>query len=536
MLNKEFNLEIDNFLVNMWKEAYKFRGDMNLADFREVFIGLVFYKIISEQLAFSQEDYLDKQKTITSYLLNHFIDKKILFSELIKSIYYSNEDVFLHQLENNLHFIANEFKYETDNIFQDVIVNIHKYYINRKIKNRNIISFMHCINYHIDKIIQIQDVDYPLIFDRFIEILSIMIGKKEGGICTPKKVINLITELIHMNRDSINLIYDPTLGTGNLVFSISDKIPANMIFGQEINVSNYNIAIMNKIIRGVNKSEIVLGDSLLSPAFDKQKFDVVVSHPPFNMKWENKKWLYEGRYRDVPPSSSADLAFVLHMLTQLEENGMMVVILPQGVLFRDNNSEKRIRQQIIEENYLDAVIGLPTNTFYETGISTCILVFKKNRDCNDFLFINASSEHDKYNKENVFSKKDMENIVNVYKTRSEINRYSAKVAVSAIRDRKYNLNIHKYIDTLGIEMLMKNYNFNKFKLNEIAQVSRYKEYGDENFILLRQHNPKIVSSKEYLRSNSNYIKILPKQDIVSAEYLEYFFDTPYFSNTVQQYY
>lgn len=522
-------------ISRIWKLADQFRGEMPFYDFRDYFLGLVFYKIISDQVTRLSNSYLtsiyDKdteviidnekfEKELENYQLfklGYSIERKHLFGSLIESRYWDDYSLEF-QIKENLNVISKNLGYGGIDIFKGVISNLNKYQM-----NRNTYALINTIEEIFTYIEQNERINYGDIFIRLIEEVAVKSAKIGSGIITPVSVSRLIAKLLNANVKSIKQLYDPTYGCGSLILSVCNQIPVDMIFGQEINLSNFNLARMNLIIRGVHKSKwnIGFGDSLLNPQYIDVKFDAIVCHPPFNMKWNNQRWLYT----PIPPKNTADMAFVQHMLYHLDKKGTMIVVLPHGALFR-GNVENLIRAQFIDNKYLDAIIGLPTNLFYETNIPTCILIFKKARTCNDILFIDASMNFKKSGFKNILSDEDIDKIIDVYNHRCELDGYSAKVSKECIMEKDYNLSIHKYIDIFNIKTLIKNYNFNKFSLYDISKIERYKDNVDGNFLLLRPNNPKVINiNDENFNKSLNYISITPDEKIVSVEYLEYFFDT-----------
>ena len=232
------------------------------------------------------------------------------------------------------------------------------------------------------------------------------------------------------------------------------------IYGQEKNITTYNLARMNMLLHGVKDTEFEIhhGDTLVNdwdilneenPA-KKMTFDAIVANPPFSLRWDPKEETAKDfRFSGfgVAPKSAADFAFLLHGLHFLSDNGTMAIILPHGVLFR-GGKEEVIRQELLKKDYIDAIIGLPANLFYSTGIPVCVIVLKKCRKNDKILFINASSEehYEKGKRQNFLREKDIEDIIEAYKNRETISRYAREVPLSEIKDNGYNLNISRYIN------------------------------------------------------------------------------------------
>lgn len=305
-------------------------------------------------------------------------------------------------------------------------------------------------------------------------------------------------------------IYDPTCGSGGLLLKAYKKVPSGKvaIYGQELNAQTWALCTMNMFLHGVDDARIWQGDTLSNPQNiedDKlMKFQVVVANPPFSLdKWDSgfltdveadskgKKKMtaeldpYHRFDWGVPPTSKGDYAFVLHMLASLDaENGRMAIVLPHGVLFR-GASEGKIRRQLVEMNLLDAVIGLPANLFYGTGIPACILVFKKNRPQRDVLFIDASGEgnFEKGKNQNILRDTDIARIVSTYEKRETVDKYSYRASLDEIRENDFNLNIPRYVDTFEEEELVDIDEVQRNIANieaELAQVqAQMKQYLEE---------------------------------------------------------
>ena len=305
-------------------------------------------------------------------------------------------------------------------------------------------------------------------------------------------------------------IYDPTCGSGGLLLKAYKKVPSGKvaIYGQELNAQTWALCTMNMFLHRVDDARIWQGDTLSNPQNiedDKlMKFQVVVANPPFSLdKWDSgfltdveadskgKKKMtaeldpYHRFDWGVPPTSKGDYAFVLHMLASLDaENGRMAIVLPHGVLFR-GASEGKIRRQLVEMNLLDAVIGLPANLFYGTGIPACILVFKKNRPQRDVLFIDASGEgnFEKGKNQNILRDTDIARIVSTYEKRETVDKYSYLASLDEIRENDFNLNIPRYVDTFEEEELVDIDEVQRNIANieaELAQVqAQMKQYLEE---------------------------------------------------------
>ena len=261
------------------------------------------------------------------------------------------------------------------------------------------------------------------------------------------------------------------MGSGSLLLTVRDELAggnrpgAVKFYGQELNTTTYNLARMNLMMHGVSFNNMNLNnaDTLEADWPDgpdekgidqPRSFDAVVANPPYSAKWDNRKTkLKDARFNEygkLAPASEADFAFVLHSIYHLNSSGTMAIVLPHGVLFR-GAAEGKIRQAIIEKNYLDTVIGLPPNLFYGTSIPTIILVLKKNRKKKDVLFIDSSKEFEKGKNQNYISDENINKILETYRARKDVDKYAHVASNEEIKENEYNLNIPRYVDTFEEE-------------------------------------------------------------------------------------
>jgi type I restriction enzyme M protein len=289
-------------------------------------------------------------------------------------------------------------------------------------------------------------------------------GKKGGEFFTPKEVSGLLAKLVSPKEG--DRIFDPTCGSGSLLIKVAEETKDAKgnttnnfaIYGQESNGDTWALSKMNCFLHTMDSAQIEWCDTINNPKLKEgdalMKFDIVVANPPFSLD----KWGYENaeadRYkrflRGVPPKSKGDYAFILHMIETTLPTGKVGVIVPHGVLFR-GSAEQKIRQKLIEENLLEAVIGLPTNLFYGTGIPAAILIFNKAKTTKDILFIDASKEFDDGKKQNVLRSQDINKIVTTYNAFITVEKYSSVVKPAEVAENDFNLNIPRYVDTFEEE-------------------------------------------------------------------------------------
>lgn len=295
-------------------------------------------------------------------------------------------------------------------------------------------------------------------------------GQKAGEFYTPQQISSILSQIVILDshdpktgkRPKLDKVFDFACGSGSLLLNVRHKMGNHgigKIYGQEKNITTYNLARMNMLLHGVKDSEFEIhhGDSLLNdwdilnemnPA-KKVEFDAIVANPPFSYRWEPTEEMgkdFRFNSYGLAPKSAADFAFLLHGFHFLKQDGTMAIILPHGVLFR-GGAEERIRTRLLKDGNIDAVIGLPANLFFSTGIPVCILVLKKCKKSDDVLFINASEYFEKGKRQNKLGEKDIKAIIDTYKSRENKERYSRSVSIAEIEKNGYNLNISRYVST-----------------------------------------------------------------------------------------
>lgn len=295
-------------------------------------------------------------------------------------------------------------------------------------------------------------------------------GKKAGEFYTPQQISSILSGIVTLDsqdpstgpRNHLQSVFDFACGSGSLLLNVRQRLGPHgigKIFGQEKNITTYNLARMNMLLHGVKDTEFKIfhGDTLTNdwemlkednPA-KKMSFEAVVANPPFSYRWEPTDTLGEDvRFKNygLAPKSAADFAFLLHGFHYLAQEGTMAIVLPHGVLFR-GGVEQRIRRKLLEDGHIDTVIGLPANLFYSTGIPVCIMVLKKCKMPDDVLFINASEHFEKGKRQNQLRPEHIEKIIDTYQYRKEEERYARRVGMDEIAGNDYNLNISRYIST-----------------------------------------------------------------------------------------
>ena len=289
-------------------------------------------------------------------------------------------------------------------------------------------------------------------------------GKKGGEFYTPDEVSELLARLV--NPKPGDRICDPTCGSGSLLIKVGEQVKDKngnrskdfALYGQESNGDTWALSKLNMFLHGMDSARIEWCDTINNPQLIEgdhlMKFNIVVANPPFSLdKWgaENAETDRFKRFlRGTPPKSKGDYAFILHMIDTTLPDGRIGVIVPHGVLFR-GSAEGKIRQKLIEENLLEAVIGLPSNLFFGTGIPAAIMIFNKAKKSKEVLFIDASKEYQDGKKQNKLREDDIEKIVSVYQNLAAVEKYSSVVSLQEIKDNDFNLNIPRYVDTFEEE-------------------------------------------------------------------------------------
>ena len=467
--------------TQLWTVANTLRGNMSAGDFMYYTLGFIFYKYLSEKIEKSADDILKddgvsfkqawasnddelkealKEECIQD--LGYFVEPEYLYSTIISMI--EHKENILPALERSLKkiedsTIGQDSEDDFGGLFSDIDLASPKLGKTADDKNR-LIS---------DVLVNLQGIDFGLNEAEDIDILGdayeYMIGqfaagagKKAGEFYTPQEVSEILSEIVITGKNRLKSVYDPTCGSGSLLLRTARGGNADAIFGQEKNPTTFNLCRMNMLLHGIKYKdfEIHNGDTLENDELGEQQFDAVVANPPFSAEWTAAdKFNNDDRFSKagvLAPKSKADYAFILHMLYHLNDGGTMACVAPHGVLFR-GAAEGKIRKFLIEKkNYIDAIIGLPANIFYGTSIPTCILVMKKCRQEDDnILFIDASKEFEKVKTQNKLRSEHIQKIIDTYRNRTEIEKYSHCATLKEIEENDYNLNIPRYVDTFEEE-------------------------------------------------------------------------------------
>jgi type I restriction enzyme M protein len=502
----------------LWDIANDLRGAMNADDFRDYMLSFLFLRYLSDNYEGSVKKELgsdypnleeeDKRTPLSVWYDNnpsdiepfekqmrrkvhYVIEPKYLWSSISELARKQDEDL-LKDLQKGFKHIENDsFESSFKGLFSEINLDSEKLGKTYEERNKKLCKIIQKISEGI--------ADFSTDSDTLGDAYEYLIGefaagsgKKAGEFYTPQQISTILSEIVTLDsqnpkagkKKKLNRVLDFACGSGSLLLNVKDKIEKaggtiSRIYGQEKNITTFNLARMNMLLHGVKDSEFEIfhGDTLknewdllneMNPA-KKTTFDAIVANPPFSLRWDASEAMGENfRFKNygLAPKSAADFAFLLHGLHFLSDEGTMAIILPHGVLFR-GGAEKRIREKLLKDGNIDTVIGLPSNLFFSTGIPVCILIIKKCKKDDDVLFINASEHYRKVKRQNVLrdgkiegvlNKKepnDIQEIIETYQNRPEkIERYARRVSMAEIEKNDFNLNISRYVSTAKAEIVI----------------------------------------------------------------------------------
>ena len=478
----------------LWDIANDLRSAMDADDFRDYMLSFLFLRYLSDNYEAAaqkelEQDYPepedgDKQSPLEIFYaktpgdtdkfekqmrrkMHYVIEPEYLWSR-IAAMARRQDDELLITLENGFKYIeTHSFESNLQGLFSEI--NLHSEKLGRTATERN--KQLCTIIQKIAKRMAEFPTDTDILGDAYEYLIGQFAagsGKKAGEFYTPQEISTILSHIVALdpqkpksgNKKNLGNVLDFACGSGSLLLNVRERLGAEgigRIYGQEKNITTYNLARMNMLLHGVKDTEFEIhhGDSLLNdwdilremnPA-KKLKFSAVVANPPFSYRWEPNDELREDfRFKNhgIAPRSAADFAFLLHGLHFLDDEGVMAIILPHGILFR-GNVEAHIRTKLLKDNHIDTVIGLPANLFFSTGIPVCILVLKKCKKDDDVLFINASEHYEKGKRQNKLLDEHIDKIVETYQLRKEESSYSRRVSAEEIEQNDFNLNISRYV-------------------------------------------------------------------------------------------
>jgi len=508
----------------LWSIADELRGAMTADNFRDYMLSLLFYRYISARYESKVREELGADlptnKSLVDWYEENETDVREFEDMMLQSTHYiikprylwsniyelarTQSDVLLTELKDSFRHIEEEsFKGAFKGLFSEINLDSEKLGKDRSVRNKTMCSIVSTLEEKLSEFDRNRDIlgdAYEYLIGQF----AAGSGKKAGEFYTPQQVSTILSRIVTLDcqdpstgpKKELRSVLDFACGSGSLLLNVANQLKGNggkigKIYGQEKEITTFNLARMNMLLHGLHDSEFEIfhGDTLTNDwpllrdgnPVKPVTFDAVVANPPFSLKWNpDDATANDPRFRDygVAPKSAADFAFLLHGFNYLSDSGTMAIILPHGVLFR-GGAEASIRQKLINDDNIDSIIGLPSNLFYSTGIPVSIIVLKKCRKSDDVLFINAAEYFEKGKKQNVLLPEHIDKIVETYRTRTEEDRFSRRVSLKEIRDNDFNLNITRYVS--------------------LAQEEKQIDL-DANHTLLTQIDSDIEASKKKLNS------------------------------------
>ena len=465
----------------IWAIADNVRGAVDGWDFKQYILGILFYRFVSENITeffnaaereagdldFNYAEISDEEAE-KDFRPNTVEDKGffILPSQLFENVVKNAADN-----ENLNTDLANIFKaiegsavgFASEDaikgLFEDVDTTSNRLGGTVAEKNKRLTDILKGIAEINFGDFQSNDIDaFGDAYEYLISNYASNAGKSGGEFFTPQTVSKLLARLVMDGKTSINKVYDPTCGSGSLLLQMKKQFEDHIIedgfYGQEINMTNFNLARMNMFLHNVNYNNFSIkrGDTLLNPLHNEEKpFDAIVSNPPYSIKWigdadptliNDERFAPAGK---LAPKSYADFAFIMHALSYLSSKGRAAIVCFPGIFYR-KGAERTIRKYLIDNNFVDCVIQLPENLFFGTSIATCILVMSKNKTENKVLFIDASKEFKKETNNNILEEKNIDAIVEEFRNRTDVEYFSRYVDVSEIEENDYNLSVSTYVE------------------------------------------------------------------------------------------
>ena len=472
--------ERDELHRTIWSIADDLRGSVDGWDFKQYVLGIMFYRYISENITqYINEnehatgdtsfDYAKLSDDEAEEAREDLVNAKgffILPSELFCNVHANakNDDELNMTLEKVFKNIQNsavgaESEENFKGLFDDIDVNSNKLGASVPKRNEKLrklldgIAQMNIGNYHDNTIDTVGDA-----YEFLMGMYASNAGKSGGEYFTPQDVSELLTKLAIYGKTSVNKVYDPACGSGSLLLKAAKILGMKNIrqgfFGLEINLTTYNLCRINMFLHnvGYEKFNIENGDTLTEPKhWDEEPFEVIVSNPPYSTKWvgdDNPILINDQRFSPagvLAPKSKADMAFIMHSLSWLAPNGTAAIVCFPGIMYR-GGAEKKIRQYLVDNNYVDCIIQLPSNLFYGTSIATCIMVLKRAKADNKVLFIDASREFVKVTNNNRLTAENTEKILSAFGNREEIQYFSHLAEYKEITENDYNLSVSTYVE------------------------------------------------------------------------------------------
>ena len=472
--------ERDELHRAIWAIADELRGAVDGWDFKNYVLGTMFYRYISENLTHyinqgEQEagnadfDYAlmpdDEAEEAKEGLVNEkgfFILPSELFSNVCskadtdENLNETLERIFKHIEESAM---GSESESDFAGLFDDFDVNSNKLGSTVAKRNERLAKLLHGVADMNLGSVKDHDIDaFGDAYEYLMTMYASNAGKSGGEFFTPADVSELLTRLGTVGKTRINKVYDPACGSGSLLLKaekvLGKEAVTNGFYGQEINITTYNLCRINMFLHdiGFDKFDIACDDTLTSPQhWDDEPFKLIVSNPPYSIKWagdSNPLLINDPRYAPagvLAPKSKADMAFIMHSLSWLAPNGTAAIVCFPGIMYR-GGAEKKIRKYLIDNNFVDCIIQLPSNLFFGTSIATCIMVLKKGKSDNTTIFIDATKECIKVTNNNRLTEDNLQKIVSAFARREEIKHFSHVASYEEIAENDYNLSVSTYVE------------------------------------------------------------------------------------------
>ena len=487
--------ERDELHKAIWSIADDLRGSVDGWDFKSYILSTMFYRFISENLTNyindgeaeagnTEFDYAKMSDADAEEARAGLVEEKgffILPSELFcnvrkaaktdtatftdkegnKRSVKANLNEYLEMIFQNIEDSAKGQLSEDDfaGLFDDFDVNSNKLGATVAKRNEKLIKLLDDIgdmklgNYKENTIDAFGDA-----YEYLMTMYASNAGKSGGEFYTPQEVSELLTRLAIVGKTEINKVYDPACGSGSLLLKAAKILGKDHVrqgfFGQEINITTYNLCRINMFLHDIDydKFDIACEDTLISPQhWDDEPFEVIVSNPPYSIKWagdDNPLLINDPRFSPagvLAPKSKADLAFIMHSLSWLATNGTAAIVCFPGIMYR-GGAEQKIRKYLVDNNYIDCIIQLPSNLFFGTSIATCIMVLKKNKSDSNVLFIDASNEYVKVTNNNKLTEDNISKIVNAFADKAEIEHFAYRASYDEVKEQNYNLSVSTYVE------------------------------------------------------------------------------------------
>ena len=475
----------------IWRIANELRGAVDGWDFKSYVLGMLFYRFISENLAsylndqehkagdsgFDYSRLSDADAEIGRLATVQEKGFYILPSELFVNVRIrAKHDPDLNELLSRIFAniegsaVGTESEDDLKGLFDDLDVNSSKLGSTVAKRNEKLVKLLDAIgDLPLSNDGELQNNTIDLFGDAYEYLMTMYAstaGKSGGEFFTPQEVSELLARITVVDKSEINKVYDPACGSGSLLLKFAkvlghDKVRQGF-FGQEINLTTYNLCRINMFLHNVNfeKFDIAHGDTLTDPVHvNEEPFEAIVSNPPYSVRWEGKDnplLINDPRFAPagiLAPKSKADLAFTMHILSWLAVSGTAAIVEFPGVLYR-GGAEQKIRQYLLDNNYIDAVIQLPHDLFFGTSIATCVIVLKKSKRDNTVLFIDASNEFERDGNKNKLLPKHQQKILNAYMSRQDIAYFARLVDYIEIVEKNYNVSVSSYVEPKEVNVVV----------------------------------------------------------------------------------